>query len=168
VGGGVVGRVVAFQDLTPIRRMEEVVRRSEHLAGVGRLAAGIAHELRNPLASISGSVELLRGAAQIGPEEKRLMGIVGREVGRLADLVGGDARPVEVGERGEALHAPGEEITLETVRRAAGVGARRAREAVSASARWTSKGADAAALTAADGVSPAAVAGISGRRPAAS
>lgn len=87
--GSVVGQVLSFQDLTPIRRMEEVVRRSEHLAGIGRLAAGIAHELRNPLASVSGAIELLRGAAEIGAEERKLMGIALREVARLGDLVDG-------------------------------------------------------------------------------
>jgi two-component system sensor histidine kinase PilS (NtrC family) len=57
--GRTVGRIVNFQDLTELRRMEEAMQRAERLAAVGRLAAGIAHEIRNPLAAISGSIELL-------------------------------------------------------------------------------------------------------------
>src|SRR5262249_15513763 len=57
--GWVVGRIVNFQDLTDLKRMEGAVQRAERLAAVGRLAAGIAHEIRNPLAAISGSIELL-------------------------------------------------------------------------------------------------------------
>ena len=59
--GQIIGRVLHFQDLTELRRMQIQVERSERLASIGRLAAGIAHEIRNPLASISGSVEMLRG-----------------------------------------------------------------------------------------------------------
>ena len=58
-----IGRVVNFQDLTELRRLEQHMRRAERLATVGQLAAGIAHEIRNPLASISGSIELLRAGA---------------------------------------------------------------------------------------------------------
>ena len=58
--GRTVGRIVNFQDLTELRRMEVAMQRAERLAAVGRLAAGIAHEIRNPLAAISGSIELLR------------------------------------------------------------------------------------------------------------
>ena len=57
--GRTVGRIVNFQDLTELRRMEVAMQRAERLAAVGRLAAGIAHEIRNPLAAISGSIELL-------------------------------------------------------------------------------------------------------------
>lgn len=84
----VLGRVVSFQDLTELRRLEGHARRSERLATVGRLAAGVAHEIRNPLASISGSIELLRQAPQASDEDRQLMTIVHREIQRLNVLIG--------------------------------------------------------------------------------
>ena len=85
-GGEEIGRAVIFQDLSHLRAMEERVQRSERLADLGRVAAGLAHELRNPLASMTGSVELLRGSAA-REDERRLMDIVLREAGRLDQLV---------------------------------------------------------------------------------
>jgi len=87
-GGDEIGRAVIFQDLTRLREMEERAQRNERLADLGRLAAGLAHELRNPLASMTGSIELLRGAAALGDEDRRLMDIVLREAARLDQLVG--------------------------------------------------------------------------------
>jgi len=86
-GGEDIGSAVIFQDLTEMRTMEARVQRSERLAELGRVAAGLAHELRNPLASISGCVELIRGGGGLGPEEQRLMDIVLREAARLDQLV---------------------------------------------------------------------------------
>jgi len=83
----VIGRVVNFQDLTELRRLEQHMRRAERLATVGQLAAGIAHEIRNPLASISGSIELLRQAPAT-EDDRTLMAIVHREVQRLNELIG--------------------------------------------------------------------------------
>jgi two-component system sensor histidine kinase PilS (NtrC family) len=86
--GEVIGRVIHFQDLTELRRMELAVQRSERLAGIGRLAAGIAHEIRNPLASISGSVEILKSLPGAGdPETRQLVDIAVREVDRLDRLI---------------------------------------------------------------------------------
>jgi two-component system, NtrC family, sensor histidine kinase PilS len=90
--GRTVGRIVNFQDLTELRRMEVAMQRAERLAAVGRLAAGIAHEIRNPLAAISGSIELLRQSsdgdgARMPGENKELMTIVIREVDRLNALI---------------------------------------------------------------------------------
>jgi len=63
--------------------MEGAVRRSERLAGIGRLAANIAHEIRNPLASISGSVEVLRKQPGTDAEARTLIDIAVREVDRV-------------------------------------------------------------------------------------
>ncbi len=90
-GGERLGQVVIFQDVTAVVSMEQELRRSERLAAVGEMAARMAHEIRNPLASISGSVQLLQGSeASPGgdPAQARLMGIVVREVDRLNDLIG--------------------------------------------------------------------------------
>ncbi len=83
----VIGRVVNFQDLTELRRLEQHIRRAERLATVGQLAAGVAHEIRNPLASISGSIELLR-TPQASDDDRALMSIILREIQRLNELIG--------------------------------------------------------------------------------
>ena len=85
--GHSIGRVVIFQDLTPIRQMEERVRIADRLAGVGELAAGLAHEIRNPLASIAGSSQLLREASASSGESATLLEIIGRESERLNGLI---------------------------------------------------------------------------------
>jgi two-component system sensor histidine kinase PilS (NtrC family) len=85
--GHAIGRVVIFQDLTPIRQMEERVRIADRLAGVGELAAGLAHEIRNPLASIAGSSQLLRESASSSGESATLLDIIGRESQRLNGLI---------------------------------------------------------------------------------
>ena len=84
----VIGRVINFQDLTELRRLETHMQRAERLATVGQLAAGVAHEIRNPLASISGSIELLRAAPQANEDDRALMNIVHREIQRLNVLIG--------------------------------------------------------------------------------
>jgi len=85
--GGVIGRVVIFQDLTPIKQMEERVRIADRLAGVGEMAAGLAHEIRNPLASISGSSQLLRESPDIPEDASTLLEIIERESKRLNVLI---------------------------------------------------------------------------------
>jgi two-component system, NtrC family, sensor histidine kinase PilS len=85
--GSVIGRVIHFQDLTDLRRMEQAVARSERLAGIGRLAANIAHEIRNPLASISGSVEVLKRLPGADAETQNLIDIAVREVDRVNALI---------------------------------------------------------------------------------
>lgn len=87
--GSKKGEILVFQDTTRIREMEREVKRMEDLAMLGELAAGIAHEIRNPLASISGSIQVLndslsKKATRIN---KRLMEIILREVNRLNHLV---------------------------------------------------------------------------------
>jgi len=80
------GQILAFQDLTELRQIEEEMKRVEGLALIGELAAAIAHEIRNPLASISGSVQLLKEGSK-EDMNRRLMDIVMREIDRLNHLV---------------------------------------------------------------------------------
>jgi len=83
------GFVVIFQDVTAVVEMENDLRRTERLAAVGELSASIAHEVRNPLASISGSIQMLRtqiDSASDG-EPRKLMEIVLRETDRLNRLI---------------------------------------------------------------------------------
>lgn len=72
---------------TRLREVEDAYERSRRLADLGTLAAGLAHEIRNPLASMTGSIELLRGCVGAGEDERRLMEIVLREAERLNGLV---------------------------------------------------------------------------------
>ncbi len=81
-----LGHVVNFQDLTRLHELSQQVRRNDSLAAVGGLAASVAHEIRNPLAAISGSAELL-GTAELTGEDKKLLGIIRRESGRLSALI---------------------------------------------------------------------------------
>jgi two-component system sensor histidine kinase PilS (NtrC family) len=88
--GAPSGHVMIFQDVTDVVEMESELRRSERLAAVGELSASIAHEIRNPLAAISGSVQMLeREADALGRtvEARRLMDIVLRETDRLNLLI---------------------------------------------------------------------------------
>jgi len=81
------GVVAVFQDLTEVREMERRARRNETLAEVGALAAGIAHELRNGLKPISGSVEFLQRELKLHGEEAQLMDLIARESARLNKFV---------------------------------------------------------------------------------
>jgi two-component system sensor histidine kinase PilS (NtrC family) len=82
-----LGIVCSFQDLTQIRRMEERVRHADRLAALGRFAAGLAHEIRNPLGSIRGSVEVLRESLSPRGDDRRLMEIILRESDRLDGII---------------------------------------------------------------------------------
>jgi two-component system sensor histidine kinase PilS (NtrC family) len=81
------GIILTFQDITKLVEMEERIRRQERLATVGSLAAGIAHEIRNPLASLSGSIQLLQGGLELKGDDIRLMDIVVRETDRLNAII---------------------------------------------------------------------------------
>jgi len=82
-----LGFVYSFDDLTEIRRLEREVRMQDRLAAVGRLAAAIAHEIRNPLTSIAGSVSMLSDAPSLNAEERHLLEIVTRESDRLNNII---------------------------------------------------------------------------------
>lgn len=79
--------LIAFQDLTEIRELEGQMKLNDKLVSVGKLAAGIAHEIRNPLASLSGSVQLLRKEMPVESSSEKLMRIVLRETDRLDALI---------------------------------------------------------------------------------
>ncbi|MGE0591535.1 MAG: nitrogen regulation protein NR(II) [Vicinamibacterales bacterium] len=82
------GCLFTFQDITDIRRRERNARRQERLAALGEMAAGIAHEIRNPLASMSGSIQVLRQELPLGQDHAQLFDIVLRESERLDDTIG--------------------------------------------------------------------------------
>jgi two-component system sensor histidine kinase PilS (NtrC family) len=86
-GRGMLGSVYTLEDLTAIRRLEREVRMQDKLAAVGRLAAAIAHEIRNPLTSIAGSVSMLSGASEMTDEQRQLLRIVTRESERLNQII---------------------------------------------------------------------------------
>ncbi len=81
------GNIIIFQDLTSFKAMERRVNESEKLATVGRFAAALAHEIRNPLTSLSGSIQILRDSLHPEGTDKKLLDIVLRETDRLNRLV---------------------------------------------------------------------------------
>jgi two-component system sensor histidine kinase PilS (NtrC family) len=85
--GKEIGIILVFQDLTPLKEMEAYVKRVDRLAAIGRLVAGIAHEVRNPLTSISGSVQVLQKNLLLNDNDRRLMEIVVRESNNLNQLI---------------------------------------------------------------------------------
>ena len=84
---GTAGYIYSVQDLTEQKRLETQFRLRDRMATLGRLAAGIAHEIRNPLASISGSAKVLETMGNIDEDERNLIAIVSRESERLNKLV---------------------------------------------------------------------------------
>ncbi len=85
--GDTTGLVITFQDLTEVRSLEEAARRQDRLAAVGRVAAGIAHEIRNPLASMRGSIQVLRSEMDGDSSQAQLMEIILRESDRLNQII---------------------------------------------------------------------------------
>jgi two-component system sensor histidine kinase PilS (NtrC family) len=81
--GPSAGYTLIFQDLTEMKKMEAELRLKDRMAAVGELSAGIAHEIRNPLAAIAGSVQVLRNSTSLTAQEQRLMSIVLKESERL-------------------------------------------------------------------------------------
>ena len=84
---GPAGFLFNFQDVTKVKKLERDARIQHRLAAVGEMAAGIAHEIRNPLASISGSIQILRKEIDVTAEQGQLMDIVLRESERLNGII---------------------------------------------------------------------------------
>jgi two-component system, NtrC family, sensor histidine kinase PilS len=85
--GGRAGFLFSFQDVTNIKKLERDALMQQRLAAVGEMAAGIAHEIRNPLASMSGSIQILRQELPLSAEQEQLMDIVLRESERLNNTI---------------------------------------------------------------------------------
>jgi two-component system sensor histidine kinase PilS (NtrC family) len=91
------GLIITFQDLTEIRSMEESVRRKDRMAAVGRVAAGLAHEIRNPLGAMRGAIQVLETSTPPGSLQAGLMDIILKESDRLNSIITnflGYARPM--------------------------------------------------------------------------
>jgi len=85
--GEKTGMVITFQDLTQVRALEETSRRQDRLAAIGRMAASIAHEIRNPLAAMRGSIQMLRSEMDNDSAQTELMEIILRESDRLNRII---------------------------------------------------------------------------------
>lgn len=81
------GLIITFQDLTSMKEMEEKVARAERFAAIGQISAGIAHEIRNPLASMSGSIQVLKDELRLDDSNRQLMDIVLKETDRLNSII---------------------------------------------------------------------------------
>jgi two-component system sensor histidine kinase PilS (NtrC family) len=85
--GNLRGVIAIFSDLTDAKAMEQKIRRNDCLAAVGELSASIAHEIRNPLAAISGSVEILNSELKLEADNQRLMDLIVKESQRLNGIL---------------------------------------------------------------------------------
>lgn len=85
--GTTTGLIVTIQDVTQVKALEETVRRSDRLAAVGRMAAGLAHEIRNPLGSMSSALQFLQERSTGEKEEMALMNVVLRESDRMNNII---------------------------------------------------------------------------------
>ncbi len=79
--------LIVFQDLTKIKLLEEHRMLADTMSALGKMAAGVAHEIRNPLAAISGSIQVLKELIPKDDTAKELAGIVERESSRLNDII---------------------------------------------------------------------------------
>ena len=106
--GVFLGNVLLFKDLTEVRALRSEVTRSQRLASVGRLAAGVAHEIRNPLSSIKGFATYFKERYPDRPQDQQTANIMIQEVDRLNRVVGQlleFARPISVKKQKISLQA---------------------------------------------------------------
>jgi len=87
MNGTLVGSILIFQNITRIKEMQEQIKRTDRMVSIGQMAAGIAHEIRNPLASLTGSIQVLKEETPQGDSNRNLMNIIIRESERLNRLV---------------------------------------------------------------------------------
>ena len=85
--GSLIGHTLIFQDITKFKEMEEQMKRLDKMGAIGLLAAGMAHEIRNPLASLSGSIQMLKSDLRLKRHQQKLMAIILRESERLNALI---------------------------------------------------------------------------------
>ncbi len=116
-------KIITFKDLTQIHEMEDHLRQMDRLAMMGQMAAGIVHEIKNPLASISGSIQMIREELKEDGPGDRLINLVSREVEKLDALLNDFitfARPSQTSEKGVDLDEviPG---TIELIQKNKGV-----------------------------------------------
>ena len=113
-----IGNILIFQDLTEIKQMEKKLEKSKNMALIGEMAAGLAHEMRNPLAAITGSIELLEQGLKLEGTDERLMEIILRGKDQLENFVRDFlslARPVPVSRELVDLNEVVEEV-LENIK----------------------------------------------------
>ena len=85
--GSLIGHTLIFQDITRFKEMEEQMKRLDKMSAINQLAAGMAHEIRNPLTSLSGSIQMLKSELSLEAHQERLMAIILRESERLNALI---------------------------------------------------------------------------------
>ncbi len=85
--GQQTGFIGTFQDLTPFKALEAEIKQKEKWAAIGELSANIAHEIRNPLASMRGSIEMIRDDKIPLKHKEKLMGIALKEMERLDNII---------------------------------------------------------------------------------
>lgn len=85
--GALAGYIINFRDITHLRQIEAALKKADRLAALGELSARMAHEIRNPLAALCGSVQLLSGIHNIEAPDAKLLAIVIREAARLDTLI---------------------------------------------------------------------------------
>lgn len=85
--GQIRGVIAIFSDLTDVKKLEKKVRANDRLMAVGEMSASIAHEIRNPLAAISGSVQILKSELKVEESNEKLMSLIIKESDRLTSLL---------------------------------------------------------------------------------